>query len=432
MNRNALIVFLILVVTAMTAAWMLADSASTGEAGHDHGEHATRVDEHGQDAHHGADAHDDPRGPHGGRLLEVDDFAIEITIFEQGIPPEFRVYAYHDGKPVPPEQVTLAIELVRLGGRIDRIGFKPQLDYLRGDTEVVEPHSFDVTVTAGYGSENHHWSYESHEGRTRIPQDIASVSGIRTEIAGPASIRNILKLNGQVQIDPGRLSRVRARFPGVVRKVHRNLGDVVKANDILATVQSNESLENYTLKSPIGGLIVGRDIQVGEATGEEPLFIITDLSVVWVELDVFGRDLNKVLAGQSVEVETFDGYRVAGSIDWISPLSAHASQSVRARVRLDNAEGRLRPGQFVRGRVTIADHEVPLALRLSALQRFRDFEVIFARVGDVYEVRMPETGRRDSEWVEVLGGIEPGTEYVTENSYLIKADIEKSGASHDH
>ena len=76
--------------------------------------------------------------------------------------------------------------------------------------------------------------------------------------------------------------------------------------------------------------------------------------------------------------------------------------------------------------------EVPLAVRASALQRFRDFTVVFARVGDTYEVRMLELGRSDGAYVEVLGGLKPGTEYVTAQSYLIKADIEKSGASHDH
>ena len=71
-------------------------------------------------------------------------------------------------------------------------------------------------------------------------------------------------------------------------------------------------------------------------------------------------------------------------------------------------------------------------MRQSAVQGFRDFQVVFARFDDVYEVRMLELGRRNHDWIEVLGGIEAGTQYVTENSYLIKADIEKSGASHDH
>jgi cobalt-zinc-cadmium efflux system membrane fusion protein len=86
----------------------------------------------------------------------------------------------------------------------------------------------------------------------------------------------------------------------------------------------------------------------------------------------------------------------------------------------------------VQGRVTIATTPVALAVPLSALQRFRDFDVVFAQVGETYEVRMLTLGRRDTVNVEVLGGLEPGTTFVTENSYLIKADIEKSGASHDH
>jgi cobalt-zinc-cadmium efflux system membrane fusion protein len=86
----------------------------------------------------------------------------------------------------------------------------------------------------------------------------------------------------------------------------------------------------------------------------------------------------------------------------------------------------------VSAEVTVDAREVPLAVRESSLQRFRDFTVVFAKVGDTYEVRMLELGQRDGEWAEVLGGLKPGTPYVTEQSYLIRADIEKSGASHDH
>ena len=72
------------------------------------------------------------------------------------------------------------------------------------------------------------------------------------------------------------------------------------------------------------------------------------------------------------------------------------------------------------------------AVKRTGIQSFRDFRVVYARVGDDYEVRMLDLGRTAGEWVEVLGGLEPGTEYVTGNSHLIKADIEKSGASHNH
>lgn len=86
----------------------------------------------------------------------------------------------------------------------------------------------------------------------------------------------------------------------------------------------------------------------------------------------------------------------------------------------------------VRGDIVVEKTDVPLAVRTQALQQFRDFTVVFAVVGETYEVRMLELGRQTPEWSEVLGGLEAGEVYVSENSFLIKADIEKSGASHDH
>ena len=127
-----------------------------------------------------------------------------------------------------------------------------------------------------------------------------------------------------------------------------------------------------------------------------------------------------------------NGSTAQGTISYFSPLTNRTAQSVTARVVLNNADGMWTPGQFVEARVTIAETPVALAVPQSALQQFRDFTVVFAQVDDTYEVRMLELGRRDGEWVEVLGGLAPGTRYVTQNSYLIKADIEKSGASHDH
>jgi cobalt-zinc-cadmium efflux system membrane fusion protein len=102
------------------------------------------------------------------------------------------------------------------------------------------------------------------------------------------------------------------------------------------------------------------------------------------------------------------------------------------RAILPNTEGRWLPGMTVEADVAVAERQVPLAVRESGLQRFRDFTVVFAQVGDAYEVRMLTLGARDGEFAEVLSGLKPGTRYVTAQSFLIKADIEKSGASHDH
>ena len=422
MNRDWIAVTVIAVITAAAAGWLL-----MSPSGPDHAD-----DAHHDHAHEGHD-HEMAKGPHGGRLLAQNGFELEVTLHETGLPPEFRVYAYHDKRPLSPDEVALIITLERTGGRIDQIRFAPQEDYLRGKTVIDEPHSFVVNASAAYAGRQYAWRYENFEGRTRIPEAIAAETGISSEPAGPVNLTETLTLTGRVQIDPNRLARVRPRFAGVVKAVRRELGDTVEAGALLATVQSNESLQDYELRAPISGLIVKRDIQVGEATGVEPLFVIADLSAVWVELDVFVRDLALVRPGQAVVVETLDGsHSRAARIDWVSPLAAHASQSVRARLSLSNQDGAFRPGQFIRGHVTVAERPVPVAVRRSALQFFRDFPVVYARFDDIYEVRMLELGRQNSEWAEVLSGIEPGTEYVTGNSYLVKADIEKSGASHDH
>jgi cobalt-zinc-cadmium efflux system membrane fusion protein len=378
-------------------------------------------------------AGDYERGAHGGRILRDGDFAVEITIFEEGVPPEFHVYAYEDDKPLDPDQIKLSLELGRLGGKTDRFAFKPEGDYLKGDAVVKEPHSFDVKVTATSGGKTSTWSYASYEGRVQIASEAAEAALLSVESAGPSMIREQLSLTGVVQADPARLVRVRARFAGVVRAVRKGLGDAVTAGEVLATVQSNESLQSYSVTAPIGGAVLVLNAAAGEATGDEPLFVVGDLSKVWAELDVFGRDLNKVKPGQPVRIVSLDEEEAAeGVVSVLSPLTSHSSQSVRARVVLENAGGSWRPGQFVHGVVTVAETNVPLAVKNSALQRFRDFTVVFAQVGDTYEVRMLELGKSDGMWTEVLGGLESGEQYVTENSFLIKADIEKSGASHDH
>lgn len=415
MIRN-LILTLVVAGLVLFAAWRLWNSQPTGA---------------GVTGEIQAEA-DYPRGPHNGRLLTEDGFALEITIFETGVPPEFRVYPYYLGEAVDPARVDLTIELGRTGGVLDSIPFRAQGDTLRGEGVVTEPHSFDVTVTAEFQGKRYEWRYASYEGRTVIPEALAREAGIQTETAGPATIVERLALTGSVAVDPNRVSQVRPRFPGVIKQVHVSLGDRVEAGDELATIESSESLQDYTVTAPIGGLVIRRGAQAGEVTGIDPLFTLVDLSRVWVELDVFARQLRQVRKGQAVRVRTLDGYTATGAIDWLSPISSNASQSVTARVPLDNPGDALRPGQFVQAEIAVDAHEVPLAVRRAGVQAFRDFQVVYAKFDDTYEVRMLDFGVTNEEWMEVTGGLAPGTEYVTGNSYLIKADIEKSGATHDH
>lgn len=422
--RNLILIIVILGLTAAAAVWLTRHEPA----------HAAGEAEHGQGHEDGRDAHKTgpETGPHGGRLLHDGDTRLELSVFEQGVPPRFHVYAWQAGNRVAPQDMQVEVRLTRLGGRVETYSFVAQDDYLRSRETVGEPHSFDVEVSAVIAGERHQWQYASHEGRTRIPSELAHEMGIVTQAAGPQTLPQQLYLTGRVRTDPDRLARVRPRYAGQLESIEVELGEAVEEGQVLARIRSHESLQTYAVRAPIGGVVLRRDAQPGGNTGETPLFVIADLTEVWVELDLFGRALGKVRPGQPVRVETLDGAGADGVIDWVSPLAAHASQSVVARVVLSNPEGRLRPGQFVRGQVTVNEIEAALAVRESALQRFRDFNVVYARVDETYEVRMLELGRRGGGWVEVRDGLRPGTEYVTGNSYLVKADIEKSGAAHAH
>jgi cobalt-zinc-cadmium efflux system membrane fusion protein len=382
---------------------------------------------------HGVEAEPEPeKGPHRGRLLKDGDFTLELSIFETGVPPEFRVWVSEQDQPVKPNDVDLTVKLIRLGDRVDTIGFKPQDDFLRGDTVIYEPHSFVVSIEAVYNGKTHHWQYDNFEGRTKIGAEVAKAFGLETLIAGPVVLQETVTLYGRIMTNTERVREVSARFDGVIQSVTPSLGDTVREGLTLAKVESNESLNSYTIKAPIGGVITQRDANPGEQTSGRQLFTITDTSSVWVDLSVFPADRARVIAGAPVTITAaIDGQPVESTIARVN-VQAEANQSVTARVVLDNPDGRFLPGTYVTAEVTVGTHPVPLAVKRTGLQAFRDFTVVYAQIGDEYEVRMLELGRQDREWIEVLGGLDPGTRYVSENSYLVKADIEKSGASHDH
>ena len=419
---NKLITPGILAVGAIAGAYILAI-----EADHDHDDHShvgggtAVVDEEFE------------RGPHNGRLLRDGDIAVEITIFEDGVPPEYRVYAYRNDKPLPPGDVDLTVELGRLGGITDRFTFAPESDYLRGSGVVVEPHSFEVKVSATVGGKALSRSYDSYEGRVEIAAAAAETNGVGTSVAGPAAIREIVPAMGRIIADPTRSARITARFPGVIRELHATLGATVKKGDAIAVVESNDSLQTYTIRSPIDGTVIAQHATVGESVGDGVIVEVADLGRLFAEFHVFPRDAAKLSVGQPARVSAVDSDQaIEAVVGVIMPTVDPVSQSVPVRVPIEGAGGRWRVGAMVEGRITVKARDVPLAVKMSGLQSFRDFTVVYAQFGETYEVRMLELGADDGEFIEVLGGIGPGVTYVSENSFLIKADVEKSGAAHDH
>lgn len=281
-----------------------------------------------------------------------------------------------------------------------------------------------------------HDEHEEHTDeevqRTTIAADVAASLGIQTAIAGPQIIEKTVQAYGRVVANSEKISHVSARFDGRIKDVFVKIGERVNAGARLATIESNQSLTDYELTAPIGGIILTREAGPGEQSAGRELFTILDDSAVWVDLALFPQQRAQVSQGAVVHIDSaFDEQAVTARIERFLP-QRNSDQSTTARVTLPNPNGFLQPGTWVDARIEVSEREVALAVRRSALQSFREFTVVFAQFGDQYEVRMLELGEMSDEWVEVRGGITAGTPYVTENSFIIKADIEKSGATHDH
>lgn len=420
------------VATALAACNAPESEHNLADAHADAQEHEDAHDDH--DDHGDHDEEEAAKGPHGGRLLSSGATELELKIFEDNGAPEYRAWVSSANKGIAPAQVQLKVELARLGGVTDSIDFAVEGDYLRSTSEVREPHSFDVSIALTVNGALHTWQYESYEGRTHITAKAAAQAGVTTAVAGMVQLRPAVTLFGTIGIDPARRALVRARFAGPVKRLAVREGDTVKAGALLAIVESNDSLSSYVVNAPISGTVTQLHTSLGNVTGSDPLLELTDLSALSVQVQAFGSDVALLKSGLAANVsEAQNPALVAvGKIDRVLPVADSHTGGTVARIALKNPEGNWRPGMAVNVQLQMDAGAAVLAVDQRALQRFRDWDVVFIQVGDAYEIRPLTLGQRDKDFVEVLDGINLGDTYVVEQSFLIKADIEKSGASHDH
>jgi membrane fusion protein, heavy metal efflux system len=387
----------------------------------------------GESAEH-HEEHREPRGPHGGRVLRDGAFAVELSIFEQGVPPRYRLYGYDNDRPIAPAELAVKIRLFRFGGVEEVISFLPSGDFLQSEQVIGEPHSFRIEITATRNGTTHTFAYESFEGRTELSESALKVARLEFDQASPAKIGHTARVYGRIIANEDRVAHIGARFPGIIREIRKSLGDRVEKGEVLALVESNQSLQLYEVRSLTRGVILQRHATLGEVISDsDPLYVVADLSRVWADFQVYRDDIGALEVGQKVRIELGGSAEpVEGTVSYLSPTVDEVTQSRLIRAELENAKGELRPGLFVSGILTLARTPVAVAVKREAIQTFRDWSVVYRTDGRVFQATPVVLGRRDAVNVEILSGLSAGDRYVTTNSFVIKADIEKSGASHDH
>ncbi|UJP05449.1 MAG: efflux RND transporter periplasmic adaptor subunit [Nitrosomonas sp.] len=190
------------------------------------------------DVDHHAEESESDIGPRGGKLFVEGAFGVELTVFENGVPPQFRVYLYENGKPLPPSAAEVVITLTRLGAPVQIFYFTPETDYLLGDQVVEEPHSFDLTIAAVHNGRTFRWGYHQVEARLKMTDAMLKTIDVEIRTAGPATIQSTLKLPGEIVFNPDRIVQVVPRLPGVVAAVNYEPGQAVQKGEVMAVIES--------------------------------------------------------------------------------------------------------------------------------------------------------------------------------------------------
>ncbi|HAU3504141.1 TPA: efflux RND transporter periplasmic adaptor subunit [Legionella pneumophila] len=268
--------------------------------------------------------------------------------------------------------------------------------------------------------------------------------GIEVSEATPRPMAELLTLNGQIQLLPNAQADVSVRISGAVTELVANLGDSVTKGQVLATVQSRlvgDPPPSVAVKAPISGVIDARNVNLGQAV--EPntvLFHISNREQLLAIVQVYEEDLGKIKAGQDVNVHvlSYPKRLFPGKITLIEPNLDALTRTVNVQISLDNKEGLLKPGMFVRANVILRLTKEALTIPNNAILDIDNATFVFVKNGTTYDRTVVSLGVRDDEYTEIKEGLVPGDAVVIQGNRelytlsLSGGGTKKSGNKESH
>lgn len=290
-----------------------------------------------------------------------------------------------------------------------------------------------------HDEESGHDGHDDHQGEAggepgTIQDSMLSIAGIVLDTARAGVLAEALSLPGSVRYDPSRSSKVSARFAGVLRSWKVRAGDGVSQGDLLATVESDATLEPYEVRAARGGTVVHMDASIGQSVAAGQILAeVVDLGAVVLDLKAGARDLPRIRVGQAVTarvegVETEARSKVAAILPGMDP----ATQTRSVRLVLANPGRVFAEGQFAQGLVEVGRIPAKVLVPRAGVQSSKGRDVVYVREGDRFEERAVVLGRKDARVVEVVSGLVAGEIVAAQGSFVVKADLGKSEAEHVH
>lgn len=303
-------------------------------------------------------------------------------------------------------------------------GVRSQGDH-EGAEASVESHEQADGAAEEHGDEGEE---EGEPDFARISPERAPSLGIAVSSAAGGAVAETVTLTGRLIIDPKRIAGVRARFPGPVVRVHKEVGETVARGEALAEIESNESLTVYTVSAPISGVVLERMTNVGDVAGTDAIYRIGDISSLQAELKAFPSQRAALSVGAPTRVQ-LGQEDVPGKVIAIAPQLEGRTQALDVRVALQRPDDTtLVAGQFVTGVIEHGRADVSVAVPFEAVQRLQGREVVFVPEAEGFRARPVEVGRRGATLLEIRSGLAPGESFVSDGAFLLKAEIGKNEA----
>lgn len=208
--------------------------------------------------------------------------------------------------------------------------------------------------------------------------------------------------------------------------------------------RTGEVNPRFTISAPLAGRVVEREVTLGELVNpeKESLIVLADTTTLWILADVSEARLPEVAIGAAAWIRTgwADGHKHAGQVSYISPMVDPRTRSAQVRIAVQCEHGTLWPGMFVQVEITAADPANPdpapvLAIPEDAIQTVEGAALVFVPVADepnTFALRPITHGKPVAGLVPVYSGLTQGESFVAAGSFVLKAELGKASAEHQH
>ncbi len=210
--------------------------------------------------------------------------------------------------------------------------------------------------------------------------------------------------------------------------------------DRLSNAAPTDSMTSnlLALRSPLDGIVVARNVVEGEVIDPKTvLFSIADISRLWLTLNVRQEDAKYLSLGQAVLFQPSGGKdepQIKGSLSWISTAADERTRTVKVRVNLPNADGRLKANTFGTGRIVLREEPKAVVVPSESIHWDGSCYVVFVRdknylkpnAPKFFHVRSVRPGVKEGETTEIIAGLLPGEVVAGKNSVVLEAQLLKN------